>query len=217
MQRRIICLVAGVARYHGSSPSGQSFCHAAEEHCSFASLRVKYIRQVTAFVTCYMLIAGLCDMMIRDAARREGMRASIIEVGLPTSNLLLVHPAVEACLRKTGDVLIGRQIYDDQALLVVRLFGDTVQCHLEMLSEAFHKNQIDSFQVVTCHLFKVVFKDEGYQHALRGFPLHPGESWFLAVEEPYAAYLCLLSPQLDQEQISWLAAQKSIVQWTKES
>jgi hypothetical protein len=145
------------------------------------------------------------------------MRASIIEIGLPTSNLLLVHSAVEACLYKTGDVLIGRQIYDDQALLVVRLFGDTVQCHLEILSEAFHNNQIDSFQVVTCHLFKMVFKDESYQDALRGFPLHPGESWFLAVEESHAAYLCLLFPQLNQEQISWLAAQKSIVQWTKES
>ncbi|HEY1353207.1 MAG TPA: hypothetical protein VGF67_26640 [Ktedonobacteraceae bacterium] len=145
------------------------------------------------------------------------MKASIIEVGLPTSNLLQVHPAVEACLRKTGDVLIGRQIYDDQALLVVRLFGDTAQCHLEFLSRAFHDHQIDSFQLVTCHLFKMVFKGEGYQDILRSFPLHPGESWFLAAEEQRAAYLCLLTPQLNQEQISWLAEQKSIVQWTKES
>lgn len=145
------------------------------------------------------------------------MKASIIEVGLPTCNLLQVHPAVEACLRETGDVLIGRQIYDDQALLVIRLFGDTMQCHLEVLSRAFHNNQIDSFQVVTCHLFKVVFKSEDYQDVLRGFPLHPGESWFLAATEQHAAYLCLLFPQLNQEQIAWLAAQKSIVQWTKES
>lgn len=145
------------------------------------------------------------------------MKASIIEVGLPTSNLLQVQPAVEACLRETDDVLIGRQIYDDQVLLVVRMFGDTMQCHLEVLTRAFHNKLIDSFQVVTCHLFKIVFNDGSHQEALRGFPLHPGESWFLAVEEQHAAYLCLLSPQLNQEQISWLAEQKAIIQWTKES
>ncbi len=144
------------------------------------------------------------------------MKASIIEIGLPTGNIPQVQPVIEACLRETGDVLIGRQIYDDETLFVVRLFGDTIQYHLKLLVEAFHNKQIDSFQVVTCHLFKVVFKDESYQSALRGFPLHPGESWFLAADEQRAAYLCLLSPQLNQEQISWLARQKSIVQWTRE-
>lgn len=143
------------------------------------------------------------------------MKASIIEVGLPTGKIPQVQPAIEACLRETGDVLIGRQVYDDETLLVVRMFGDTIQCHLKILTEAFHNNQIDSFQVVTCHLFKVVFKDESSQNALRGFPLHPGESWFQAADEQHAAYLCLLFPQLNQEQISWLARQKSIVQWTK--
>lgn len=144
------------------------------------------------------------------------MKANIIEVGLPTGNIPQVQPVMETCLRETGDVLIGRQIYDDETLFVVRLFGDTMQCHLKILAEAFHNKQIDSFQVVTCYLFKVVFKDESYQSTLRGFPLNPGESWFLAADEQRAAYLCLLSPQLNQEQISWLARQTSIVQWTRE-
>jgi hypothetical protein len=145
------------------------------------------------------------------------MRASIIEVGLPTGNIPQVQPVMEACLRETGDILVGRQVYDDETLFVVRLFGDSIQYHLKILVEAFHKKLIDSFQIVNCHLFKVVFKDESYPSVLRGFPLHPGESCFQAADEPRAAYLCLLSPQLTQEQISWLAQQKSIVQWTRES
>jgi len=144
------------------------------------------------------------------------MKASIIEVGLPTSNIPQVQPVLEACLRETGDVLIGQQVYDEETLFVVRLFGDTVQCHLKVLAGAFRNNQIDSFQVVTCYLFKVVFKDESHQNALRSFPLHPGESWFQAAGEQRTAYLCLLRPQLNQEQISWLARQQSIVQWTRE-
>ena len=144
------------------------------------------------------------------------MKASIIEVGLPTDKIPQVQPVLEACLRETGDVLIGQQVYDEETLFVVRLFGDTVQCHLKVLAEALHNNQIDSFQVVTCHLFKIVFKEESDQNALRGFPLHPGESWFLSANEPRTAYLCLLLSQLKQEQVSWLATQKSIVQWTRE-
>src|SRR5579883_397284 len=145
------------------------------------------------------------------------MKASIIEVGLPTGNIPQVQPVMEACLRETGDILVGKQVYDDETLFVVRLFSDSIQSHLKILVEAFHKKLIDSFQIVNCHLFKVVFKDESYPDVLRSFPLHPGESWFQAADEPRAAYLCLLSPQLKQEQISWLAQQKSIVQWTRES
>jgi len=145
------------------------------------------------------------------------MKASIIEVGLPTGNVPQVQPVVEACLRETGDVLVGRQVYDEETLFVVRLFSDSIQYHLKILVEAFRKKLIDSFQIVNCHLFKIVFKDESYPGVLRGFPLHPGESWFQAADEARAAYLCLLSSQLTQEQISWLAQQKSIVRWTRES
>ena len=145
------------------------------------------------------------------------MKTNIIEVGLITDKLAQVQPTLEACLRETGDVLIGHQVYDDLTLLVVRLFSDTIQLHLETLSAAFRKELVNSFQVVNCQLFKVVFKYESATISLRNFPLHVGESWFAAADEANAAYLCLISPHLSQGQISWLAAQTAIAQWTKAS
>lgn len=144
------------------------------------------------------------------------MKTNIIEIGLPTGNVAAVEHVLEECLQETGDVLIGRQSYDDQALLVVRLFSDTIQYHLKTLSAAFRDQHIHSFQVVSCYLFKVVFNRENYQDILRGFPLHPGESWFPAWAEERTAYLCLNFSYLSQEQISWLATQTSIAQWSKE-
>ena len=144
------------------------------------------------------------------------MKTSIIEVGLPTDKVSTVQPALEQCLLETGDVLIGHQVYDDLTLFVVRLLSDTIQCHLKTLSGAFDEQLIDSFQIVACHLFKVVFTDDGYRSTLRGFPLHAGESWFMAAGDKKAAYLCLNSPYPNQEQISWLTDQTAIAQWTKE-
>lgn len=144
------------------------------------------------------------------------MKTSIIEIGLPTSNIPRVQPALETCLQETGDALIGQQIYDDQTLFVVRITGDTLQNHLKTLSAAFREKLVDSFQLIACYLFKVAFKDESYQTLLRDFPLHPGESWFPAANEARTAYLCLSRPHLSQEQTSWLAMQTSIAQWSRE-
>jgi hypothetical protein len=144
------------------------------------------------------------------------MRTNIIEIGLPTGNVARVQQLLAACLEETGDALIGQQSYDDQTLLVVRLFGDTVQFHLRTLSAAFRDQYIHSFQVVSCYLFKMVFNRESYQDILRSFPLHPGESWFPAWAEERTAYLCLNFSYLSQEQIAWLATQTSIAQWSKE-
>lgn len=143
------------------------------------------------------------------------MSARIIEVGLSTNRLAEIQPTLEACLRDTGDILIGHQEYDDLTLLVVRLLGDTMQCHLDILSAALRTELINSFQVVNCQLFKVVFRQERAKMSLRDFPLHVGESWFTAADDEKAAYLCLDSPQLTQKQITWLATQTSIAQWTK--
>jgi hypothetical protein len=144
------------------------------------------------------------------------MKTSIIEVGLPTDKVSTVLPALQQCLLETGDVLIGHQVYDDLTLFVVRLLGNTLQSHLKTLSSAYDGQLIDSFQIIACHMFKVVFTDDGHQDALRDFPLHAGESWFRAADTDEAAYLCLNSSYLNQEQIAWLAAQTSITQWTKE-
>ena len=138
------------------------------------------------------------------------MKARIIEVGLPTNNLAEVQPTLEACLRETGDILIGYQAYDDMTLLVVRLLDDTMQCHINTLSTAFRQELIDSFQIVSCQLFKVVIRQGNLQTTMRHFPLRMGESWFPATEEENGAYLCLNSPQLSQEQVAWLATQTSI-------
>ena len=138
------------------------------------------------------------------------MKAKIIEVGLPTNNLAEVQPTLEACLRETGDVLIGYQTYDDMTLLVVRLLDDTMQCHIDTLSTAFRQELIDSFQIVNCQLFKVVLRQGNIQSMMRHFPLRMGESWFPATDEENAAYLCLNSPQISQEQVAWLATQTSI-------
>lgn len=143
------------------------------------------------------------------------MRTRIIEVGLTTNKLAEFQPTLEACLRDTGDILIGHQVYDDLTLLVVRLLGDTMQWHLDTLSAALRAELINSFQVVSCQLFKVVFRQESAKMALRDFPLHVGESWFTAAGEEKAAYLCLDSLQLSQQQITWLATQTAIAQWTK--
>ena len=145
------------------------------------------------------------------------MKASIIEVGLPTDNVPVILPDLEQCLIETGDLLIGHQIYDDQTLFVIRLLSDTLQCHLKTLSTAFHEDLLDSFQVVGCHLFKVVFDNDEDKSSLRNFPLHIGESWVAAANEEKSAYLCLNVPHLTQKQVGWLATQTSIVQWTKES
>jgi len=142
------------------------------------------------------------------------MRTRIIEVGLATNKLAEVQPTLEACLRDTGDILIGHQVYDDLTLLVVRLLGDTMQCHLDILSTALRAELIYSFQVVSCQLFKVVFRQENAKMSLRDFPLHVGESWFTAADEEKAAYLCLNSRQLSQQQVTWLATQTAIAQWT---
>lgn len=145
------------------------------------------------------------------------MRANLIEVGLPTDKLAEVQSTLEACLQETGDTLIGYQVYNDLTLLVVRLLQDTVQCHLDTLSTAFHQELINSFQVIKCQLFKVVFRQGNVQEALHNFPLHMGESWFAAADEENAAYLCLNSSQLSQEQVSWLALQTTIALWRQAS
>ncbi len=145
------------------------------------------------------------------------MKTSIIEVGLATDKLAETQPIFEQCLLETGDLLIGCQVYDDQTLLVVRLFGDNLPMHLKTLTSAYRNKQVDSFQIVACYLFKVVFKHDSFEETMRQFPLHMGESWFTAVQGPNAAYLCLNGPQLSQKQITWLAQETSIVQWTNES
>lgn len=147
----------------------------------------------------------------------ELMKTSIIEIGLPTEKLAEMQPIFEQCLQETGDVLIGCQIYDEQTLLVVRLFGDNIPRHLNTLTPAFRNEQVDSFQIVSCYLFKVVFKHNHFEETMRQFPLHMGESWFTAAQEPNAAYLCLSGPYLSQSQIAWLAQETSIIQWTNES
>ena len=145
------------------------------------------------------------------------MKANIIEVGLLTDKLAEVQPPLEVCLRETGDILIGYQAYDDMTLLVVRLLSDTVQCHIDTLAAFFRKELINSFQIVNCQLFKVVFRQGSMQTTMSRFPLHMGESWFPAADEESAAYLCLNSPQLSQEQVAWLATQTSISLWQKAS
>lgn len=145
------------------------------------------------------------------------MKTCIIEIGLPTDKLAEMQPLFEQCVRETGDLLLGRQIYDDQTLLVIRLFGDNVPRHLTTLTPAFRNEQVDSFQIVSCYLFKVVFKHDHFEEIMRRFPLHMGESWFTAAQEDNAAYLCLNGPQLSRPQIAWLAQETSIAQWTNES
>ena len=145
------------------------------------------------------------------------MKASIIEVGLPTNKVGEVQPALEDCLRETGDILIGYQVYDDLTLLVVRLLHDTIHCHLDTLTAAFSQELINSFQIINCQLFKVVFRQGSAQAALSNFPLHMGESWFAAADEENAAYLCLNSSQLSQEQVAWLATQTAIALWRQAS
>lgn len=145
------------------------------------------------------------------------MKTNIIEVGLSTARLSDVQPLLEACLRETGDMLIGRQEYDDMVLLVVRLLHDTMQYHIDMLSAALRQERVDSFQIVNCQLFKVAFRQGSIQAIMSHFPLRMGESWFPATDEENAAYICLISPQLSQEQVSWLATQTSITLWNKAS
>lgn len=144
------------------------------------------------------------------------MKTSIIEVALPTANVSAIQSVLEQCLLETGDLLIGRQTYDDQTLLVVRMLGDSIPAHLKMLAPAFYNEQIDSFQIIACHLFKIVFKTTVYENTLRRFPLHMGESWFASSEEKNTAYLCLNVPHLRQEQICWLTTETSIARWTGE-
>jgi hypothetical protein len=49
------------------------------------------------------------------------------------------------------------------------------------------------------------------ESALSSFPLHEGEEWYLGAEN--TAYLCVQSPQLSDEQISWLVTNTAIATW----
>ncbi len=145
------------------------------------------------------------------------MKTNIIEVGLPTANLATVQPVFAQCLQETGDLLIGCQMHDDLTLLVVRLMGDNLRLHLMVLDPAFRNEQVDSFQIVSCYLFKIVFKHEQVEEIMRHFPLHMGESWFTAADAKDVAYLCLNKPQPRRDQTRWLTDETSIAQWTSEA
>jgi hypothetical protein len=49
------------------------------------------------------------------------------------------------------------------------------------------------------------------ESALSSFPLREGEEWYLGAEK--TAYLCVQSPPLSDEQISWLVTNTDIATW----
>jgi hypothetical protein len=103
-------------------------------------------------------------------------------------------------------VLISAKQYDDEILAV--LAND------EALTEEHKKLQRNPAISSSEEKRRVVYRvapTTAPQSALSSFPLHEGEEWYLGAEN--TAYLCVQSPQLSDEQISWLVTSTDIASW----
>jgi hypothetical protein len=61
-------------------------------------------------------------------------------------------------------------------------------------------------------LVKLLFSSANDVQLLHSFPLRARETWFPAINEVGAAYLCLTSRQLSKVQSDWLVATVRLVQ-----
>jgi len=140
--------------------------------------------------------------------------ATLILIDVPQVKASVVKERVLACVRQTGDELIGYRTYDDGYVqLIVKLkHNDYIPRHQIVLGPALQAGAIIAFTFVTCYLVKVLFSTASGVQRLHSFPLRARETWFPAIDEGDTAYLCLTSRQLSRVQSDWLVATARLVQ-----
>ncbi len=132
---------------------------------------------------------------------------TIIHIAVPATNEDLVGNTVVNCCSETGDIPIGRRVYEEfgEVLIVVRLIQDyNVSKHVPILSEALQGKLILSFQIEMTNLVAVHCPPPtDIRSFTQNFPLHSSESWFPAIKSPQMAYICTRSLILQPDQESW--------------
>ena len=139
----------------------------------------------------------------------------LIEIVCTVGNAEAVRTLIEESCQVTGDLLIGRCVYEqiNEVLLIVQLVHATsVRRYVTTLSQQLQQEVILSFQLVSGDLVKISFNPSvDLREQMRDFPLHPGESWYPAIHDPHQAYVCIRRPLMGAKQAAWLL--KNEVEW----
>ncbi|HEX6484410.1 MAG TPA: hypothetical protein VF043_36670 [Ktedonobacteraceae bacterium] len=126
---------------------------------------------------------------------------TFIEIGYSLAQEETARAIVEASCKETGDLLIGRLVYEEthEVRLLVQLL------HATAFSHALQQRGITSYRVVIGDLVHLVFDSSvDPRGPMRDFPLGPDEVWFLAIHDPHQAYICIHNPIMAAKQAAWL-------------
>jgi hypothetical protein len=139
---------------------------------------------------------------------------TLIEIASALAQEKVVRASVEAICQATGDLLIGRSVYEhtNEVLLIVRLLHATsVSKLLIALREALQQELITSFECMSAELVSISFLPSlDLREQMHDFPLSPGESWFPALDNAHQAYVCLRGSWLEAEQTAWLLEHQAL-------
>lgn len=139
---------------------------------------------------------------------------TLIEIGCSLPKEEIVWAIVEESCKETGDLLIGRSVYEEigEVLFIIRLLhAANVNKHAVILGHALRDEVITSFQFVNCGLVQISFDPSlNIREQMRNFPLRSGESWFFAIHDAHQAYICISGPVLDPAQVAWLLEHDAI-------
>ena len=118
-----------------------------------------------------------------------------------------VEAAIEHYFKATGNLLIGRRIFDEtgEVLLVFLLVNPNMSAFTIFLKDLLDQGKIKSYEYLSHYL--VIF--DLYTHLdvkmqMHDFPLRPGESWFSAIDNPHRIYIALETYLMSPEQAAWV-------------
>ena len=143
---------------------------------------------------------------------------TIIEFVCSVSQEVAAQTTIEAFCKKTGNLLIGRQVNEEtqQILFIVRpLHAVSERKHARALrgldQSRPYKGAIMSSRSVTCELVKISLdRSVDLRDQMRDFPLRPGEQWFFAIHDAHQAYVCMNRPLMLPEQAAWLVGHEAV-------
>ena len=130
----------------------------------------------------------------------------MIEIVYPLSQEN-VEAAIEHYFKATGNLLIGRRIFDEtgEVLLVVLLVYPHVSAFTTFLKDLLNQGRIKSYEYMSHYL--VIFNLDTHLDIptqMHDFPLRPGESWFSAIDNPQQIYVALERYIMSSEQAAWV-------------
>ena len=129
---------------------------------------------------------------------------------LEITYMLEDRATVEAWLAQADldGMVISTEQYDDEILTVLA----NVQPLEKVCQQAQQHPVISTCEEKQRAVFRVTVTTEP-GHVLCSFPFRGGEEWYIGTGK--TAYLCVQSHQLDDQQISWLAASAEIAGWER--